>query len=248
MTTDYHSRRILGSDMFENWVGSDSDQRQGLPQPAVQKPVPPGARLIDLPAPDTFSFDQVSVLQALRNRKSRRDYRPQPLSLSELAFLCWAAQGVREYEPKANVLRRTAPSAGARQPFETYLGVMRVEGLEAGLYRYLGIQHQLCLLEADPKIAEKMSNVCSKFAGGSAVTFIWTAIPYRTEWRYCSVAPKFIAQDSGHVCQNLYLACEAIGCGTCAVSAYAQKAMDAFLGLDGESEFTVYCAPVGKAV
>ena len=168
MTTDYHSRRILGSDMFENWVGSDSDQRQGLPQPAVQKPVPPGARLIDLPAPDSFSFDQVSVLQALRNRKSRRDYRPQPLSLSELAFLCWAAQGVREYEPKANVLRRTAPSAGARQPFETYLGVMRVEGVEAGLYRYLSIQHQLCLLNADPDIAEKMAKFCSGFARGSA--------------------------------------------------------------------------------
>jgi len=52
--------------------------------------------------------------------------------------------------------------------------------------------------------------------------------------------------DAGHVCQNLYLACEAIDCGTCAVGAYDQKLIDKFLALDGENEFVVYVAPVGK--
>jgi SagB-type dehydrogenase family enzyme len=80
----------------------------------------------------------------------------------------------------------------------------------------------------------------------SAVVFLWTAIPYRTEWRYTIVAPKLIAQESGHICQNLYLACEAIGAGTCAVGAYDQKKMDELLGVDGEDEFTIYVAPVGK--
>jgi SagB-type dehydrogenase family enzyme len=81
---------------------------------------------------------------------------------------------------------------------------------------------------------------------GSAVTFVWTAIPYRTAWRYSILSPKIIAQDSGHVCQNLYLACEAIGAGTCAIGAYDQAKMDAALNLDGEREFTIYVAPVGK--
>jgi SagB-type dehydrogenase family enzyme len=81
---------------------------------------------------------------------------------------------------------------------------------------------------------------------GSAVTFVWTAIPYRTAWRYRILSPKIIAQDSGHVCQNLYLACEAIGAGTCAIGAYDQAKMDAALNLDGEREFTIYVAPVGK--
>lgn len=52
--------------------------------------------------------------------------------------------------------------------------------------------------------------------------------------------------DAGHVCQNLYLACQAIDCGTCDVGAYDQKLIDKFLGLDGENEFVVYVAPVGK--
>jgi SagB-type dehydrogenase family enzyme len=55
-----------------------------------------------------------------------------------------------------------------------------------------------------------------------------------------------ILLDAGHVCQNLYLACEAIGCGTCAIGAYNQEKMDAVLGVDSKNEMTVYCAPVGK--
>ena len=80
----------------------------------------------------------------------------------------------------------------------------------------------------------------------SAVVFIWTAIPYRTEWRYTILSPKIIAQDSGHLCQNLYLACEAIGAGTCAIGAYDQGKMDPILGVDGSEELAIYVATVGK--
>jgi SagB-type dehydrogenase family enzyme len=80
----------------------------------------------------------------------------------------------------------------------------------------------------------------------SAVVFIWSAIPYRAEWRYGPLAHKMIAQDSGHLCQNLYLACGSIGLGTCAIGAYNQQIMDDVLGLDGTDEFTIYAATVGK--
>lgn len=60
------------------------------------------------------------------------------------------------------------------------------------------------------------------------------------------VAPKMIALDAGHVCQNLYIACTAIGAGTCAIGAYDQDKMDAIIGADGKEEFVIYAAPVGK--
>ena len=93
-----------------------------------------------------------------------------------------------------------------------------------------------------------MSEAClgQTFAGQSAVCLAWTAIPYRTEWRYSLIAHKMIALDAGHVCQNLYLASESIGAGTCGIGAYDHKRMDALLGVDGKDEFTVYVAPVGK--
>jgi SagB-type dehydrogenase family enzyme len=77
------------------------------------------------------------------------------------------------------------------------------------------------------------------------VLFFWTAIPYRSEWRYAAASHKLIALDAGHLCQNLYLACEAIGAGTCAIGAYDQALCDELLGVDGVDELTVYAAPVG---
>ena len=84
------------------------------------------------------------------------------------------------------------------------------------------------------------------FPGKAAVTFIWTAIPYRMEWRYGIAAHKVIAIDAGHVCQNLYLAGEAIGAGTCAIAAYDQEAMDRFVRVDGTDAFVIYLAPAGR--
>ncbi len=63
---------------------------------------------------------------------------------------------------------------------------------------------------------------------------------------YGLAAHKVIALDAGHVCQNLYLACETIHAGTCAIAAYNQEEMDELLGLDGDEAFAVYLAPVGK--
>jgi nitroreductase len=55
-----------------------------------------------------------------------------------------------------------------------------------------------------------------------------------------------VAIDAGHICQNLYIACGAIGAGTCAVGALDRVTMDQVLGVDGKEEFTFYAAPVGK--
>jgi len=64
--------------------------------------------------------------------------------------------------------------------------------------------------------------------------------------RVTGLAPKMILLDAGHVCQNLYLAAEAIGAGTCAIAAYRQKPLDELIGVDGEDEFVMYLAPVGR--
>jgi SagB-type dehydrogenase family enzyme len=125
---------------------------------------------------------------------------------------------------------------------------MRVTGVEAGCYRYLPKEHQLVLEFCEDGMEEEISRAASgqRFAGEAAVTFIWTAMPYRMEWRYGLASHKVIALDVGHVCQNLYLACEVIGAGTCAIAAYDQEYSDRLLRLDGNDEFVIYLAPVGK--
>ncbi|MBU4602423.1 SagB/ThcOx family dehydrogenase, partial [bacterium] len=180
-------------------------------------------------------------------RKSRRSYTEDAIKLEELSFLLWATQGLRG---KRSAVRnyRTVPSAGCRHALETYIAAFRVEGIPKAIYRYLPMSHQLVEVAKHKDLEGLLTQAASdqSFAGESAVTFIWTTIPARMEWRYGRSSYKVIALDAGHVCQNLYLACEAIGAGTCAIAAYDQEFADSILGIDGVEEFTIYMAPVGK--
>jgi SagB-type dehydrogenase family enzyme len=167
--------------------------------------------------------------------------------VEELSFLLWATQGIRQVA-NASTAFRTVPSAGCRHALETYICALNVTGLETGIYRYLPVEHQLLAVLREEGIAGRLTaaTLGQSFVATAPVTFIWTTIPYRMEWRYATAAHKVIALDAGHVCQNLYLAAAAIGCGTCSVAAYHQELMDELLGVDGDDEFTLYLAPVGK--
>lgn len=227
---------------------SQTDQQRGLPPPPLEKPFSADACRVDLTPPGKWrNIGPVDLESAIRRRRSRRQFKPDPLWLDELSFLLWATQGIEERLERATALR-TVPSAGARHALETYLAVFRVEGLAPGFYRYLPLEHQLLLEFAEDHAAEKLTDAAlgQRFVAQAAVTFIWTTIPYRMEWRYGAASHKTIALDAGHVCQNLYLACEAIGAGVCAVAAYHQELLDQLLRVDGVEEFAVYLAPVGK--
>ncbi len=243
------NRELLKATQWRALDTAPPAQRRGEPMPPMQRPYPEAAPLIDLPEMETLDLElALPIADAIGRRQSVRRYAPQPLSLGELAFLLWATQGVHRVHSSGRAVFRTVPSAGARHPFETYLVVRAVEELEAGLYRYLSLSHQLCRLHTEAGLPEQAAEAAhgQLFVAQAAVTFIWTAIPYRTEWRYSLAAAKLIALDAGHVCQNLYLAAEAVDCGVCAIAAYDQALMDALVRVDGEEEFTVYVAPVGK--
>jgi len=227
---------------------STTDQGRGLKPPPVEKPYHPEDKRINLVRPgDWKSIQEVSVEAAIAQRRSRRSYTEDVINLEELSFLLWATQGLRE-QKSAVTNFRTVPSAGCRHALETYLAVFRVEGISKAIYRYLPMSHQLVEVIKYEGLEDLVSQAASdqSFAGESALTFIWTTIPARMEWRYGRSSYKVIALDAGHVCQNLYLACEAIGAGTCAIAAYDQELVDSLLGIDGVEEFAIYMAPVGK--
>lgn len=223
---------------------------------ALHQPAPPLQQACDAAFPRTILPDgrdalkrlaAMPVASAITNRESVRSYSDAPLSLDELAALLWAVQGVRRIAGPGTALR-TVPSAGARHAFETYLAVSRIEGLQAGLYRFLPFEQQLAKMYLCPDIAARAGEACRGQAcvRRAAVSFFWTTVPIRMEWRYDLAAHKTIALDAGHVGQNLYLAAEAMGLGVCAIAAYVQEKCDALLQVDGTEEFTLYIATVGK--
>jgi SagB-type dehydrogenase family enzyme len=229
-------------------VVPESDEKKKLPPPLFQQPVPEGASLIDLIPPEEFTIGKTPFLDLVNNRKSRRKYTSDSLTLEELSFLLWSTQGVKKVLKSGRGVQRTVPSAGAKSPLETYLVINNVQALEPGLYRYIAFSHQLMYIKSIDNAEEKLGKLAfdQKFVGTAPVIFCWAAVPYRTEWRYTILSHKFIAVDLGIVNQSLYLACEAVNLGTVAIGYYEQNKLDKLLGLNTEEEFVVLVAPVGK--
>ena len=224
-----------------------SDQQKGLPQPPLiwqRQQVNPS---ISLPHPGKTPLSPVDLRNLITQRTSVREYSRKALSLAELSYLLWCTQGIKLLYGQQLSLR-TVPSAGARHAFETVLLINRVEGLEAGVYRYLAIEHALEVISTQPDLAGRFAAACYAQAMimHCAVTFLWVAVPYRMTWRYGERGYRYLHLDAGHVCQNLYLASEAIDAGVCAVGAFDDDALNTLLGLDGSEAFVIYLAAVGK--
>jgi SagB-type dehydrogenase family enzyme len=218
-----------------------SDQVKRLPQPPLELK-PSEKRVIVLPDPRN-----ISVYNAISNRVSVRIYSDKSLSLNELSYLLWCTQGVKEVTKRPATLR-TVPSAGARHAFETFILVNRVDDLKVGLYRYLALKHRLQEVNIEDEVSEMVTKACldQRFISRSAVTFIWTAVAYRMMWRYQERGYRYMHLDAGHVCQNLYLAGEAIDVGVCAIAAFDDDSLAKVIGVDGNEQFPIYVAACGK--
>jgi len=216
-----------------------SDREKGIPAPPATKSSPADARRIALPPPASRSVDFKTLLES---RRSVREFSKDPLPLADLGFLLWAAQGM------VDTNFRTAPSAGGRYPLETYICAANVTGLEPGIYRYEPTAHSLVEIEVNPKAPEKLLAACygERTVAGAAAVLVWTATPYRTEWKYAFTAHRMIAMEAGHACQNALLAATSLGVAACPLLSYHQGALDQILGVDGHDEFAIYLAAVGK--
>lgn len=238
-------KEFMGKTQFAYLHGSG--QSQGVPQPPLETPVARDTAIIKLPEPDLLPEKTVNFLELIEIRTSRRQYGQDHLSLQDLSYLLWCTQGVKMVMP-GNATFRTVPSAGARHAFDTYILVNRVEGLEPGIYRFMAIDHVLAEVQIDSGLCEELTEAClnQQIVKTSAVTFFWVAATERMTWRYGERGYRYLFLDAGHICQNLYLAGQTIHCGTCAIGAFDDGKVNEILGVDGETQYTVYAASVGK--
>ncbi len=223
-----------------------SHQQQRLPQPPLCKAKMSG-RQIALPM-DFKSLELTNdTISLIYSRESRRSYSGKAISLLQLSFLLWATQGIKSMRGNNYATMRTVPCGGARHPFETYLVVQNVEGLEKGVYHYLPLTNEIEYIKPVEDMPQVITDsvVGQKWASNASVVFYWSIVPYRAEWRYGEGAVLRSLVDVGHVCQNLYLACEAAKLGTCAIISFDFDVCNKLFDLDGEDEYVVYCAPVG---
>jgi len=195
------------------------------------------ARPERLPAADLWAV--------LRARRSQRELAAEPMSQERLFLLLWAAQGISSSGPWA---LRTAPSAGALYPVETYVCASRIEGLAAGVYHWELPDERLALVAARGDVAAAACEAClgQEMVAAAPATFIWSAVWGRGAQKYGNRALRYAYLDAGHIAENLHLAATALGLGSCMIGAFLDDAMNELVGVDGDEESVIYAACAGS--
>ncbi|AGF54749.1 SagB/ThcOx family dehydrogenase [Clostridium saccharoperbutylacetonicum] len=247
----YEEQRKFLKSNFNEFKNIKTDKMKGISQPDATKPYDKLCEVVALPQVNMEVLKNPNIYKCIAERRSTRFYSDEAMSIEELSYLLWATQGITGTN-KVGLILRTVPCSGATHSFETYLFIMNVEGIKKGVYRYDPIEHRLLFIFESEGIDSKIDAITldqpfvPNFAKKAAVIFAWSTTPYRSEWKFDITAHKKILIDIGHVCQNLYLASESVGAGTCAIGIYDQKMIDELLELDGDEEFVIYLAAVGK--
>lgn len=193
-----------------------------------------------------FNFpDILTVLEAVGRRKSIRHFRDSPITGQQLSCLLWASSGIARQEH--GYAFRTAPSAGALYPIETYLAVNQVQEIQPGIYHYNIPGHTL-----EPLSQGAQGGRISQAALGqtmceeAAVVFIYSAVFQRSRWKYGQRAYRYIYLDAGHIAENLALTAAALGLGSCQIGALFDDECNDILKLDGVAESVIYMSVVGN--
>jgi SagB-type dehydrogenase family enzyme len=213
-------------------------------KPAVYKEYPEAVK-IDLPGFEPIPA--ASLDGALKQRKSIREFQDKPISKGQLAYLLWASTGIQRIEGGYEF--RTAPSAGALYPIETYLTVNSVKGLEPGIYHYSISSHQLEQLRLGDFGRQTAAAALGQgMCATACVVFIWSAVFERCKWKYGQRAYRYIYLDAGHIAENLALAATSLDRGSCEIGALYDDLANAIIGADGIDESVICMAVVGVPV
>lgn len=195
--------------------------------------------IMELPEPQRTG--DVSLEETLEDRRSRRQFDDVSLDSEQLSQLLWAGQGISD--ERRNF--RTAPSAGALYPLETFAAISNVDGLEPGLYRYMPEEHALeKIMEGDLSDQLQSDALGQEWVGAAPLNIILTALYERIVPRYGDRAERYTHMEVGHAAQNVYLQAEALGLGTVAIGAFSDEGVSQTLQLEDEEPLMIL--PVGK--
>jgi len=199
-----------------------------------------GAELVKLPPPSHKGA--MSVEEALKARRTVREFAARGLDLKQVSQLLWGADGLSD--PRGY---RTAASAGATYPLEIYLvvGERGVADLPAGVYRYLVKEHALeAGVKGDLRQAVARASLQQTWMAHAPVIVVIAAEYRRCTARYGDRGIMYTHMEAGHVGANVFLQAEALGLGAGIVGAFEDRGLSQALQLPKE-HVPLLVMPVG---
>ena len=131
---------------------------------------------------------------------------------------------------------RNAASAGALYPTEIYVAARGVKDLEDGLYHFSIAQHALSPLRRGEPSFLLHKAVLPPSTKSAVLTFFFSAIFFRSAWKYRDRAYRYHLLDTGHVLDNLILALKAVDLPCTLSYDFDDNKINRLLGLDDSKE------------
>ncbi len=199
--------------------------------------------VVDLPQVEISN--NMSVDQAIQNRRSVRRFNANPIPLQDVSQLLWAAQGITD--PERNF--RSTPSAGHVSPMEVYLvvGDNGVQELEAGIYHYNPFNNTLeMIVKGDHRYNLSQAAHQQKWVNDAPISLVVTGNYDKMRDKYPEekLSTRFVDMEAGHTGQNIYLEAVSRGLGTVAIGSFYDDQMINLLKLP-TNETPLYIYPVG---
>ncbi len=195
--------------------------------------------IINLPNPAYSS--NVSIEQALKTRRTIREFADKPITVQQLGQLLWAAQGITSPEGW-----RTAPSAGPTYPLELYVVAKNVTGLAVGVYHYVPALHSLEQISPVNKIQDiyQASSQQAPLLQCPAVIII-TGEYDRTIKKYGNRGVRYVHLEAGTAAENIELQAVSLHLGTVSMGGFSDAMVIKALGIS--STLTpLFIMPVGN--
>jgi len=191
------------------------------------------------------------IANVIAARRSNRNFTSNQLDLTEVSAIMQWSYGVTAEVGLPGGARqrfRAAPSAGALYPAEIYLGVRAVKGLDTGIYHYEVPNASLALLDRGNPV-DRLHEICcdQDYVRQAGIVVLITAVLERTKRKYGERGYRYILLDIGHLAENLYLACTALGLAIVTTGAFFDDEAADLLGIDGCDEAVMYVAFIGKS-
>jgi nitroreductase len=203
--------------------------------PAVPAAVPPASDTPQVKPPSTapVATSQITVMEALKNRKSATSFQSQPLPKDKLLELLWAAWGINR--PDSG--KRTAPTAVNAQEIDIYVL------LADGSYVYDARENRITPLLAEDLRAKAAPQGSLKEAPAHLI-FVADYSKFRNIPQ--QQRELYSASHTGFIGQNVYLYCASQGLGARFYAGVDRAVLKTSLKLR-EEQAVVFAQAVGYA-
>lgn len=190
-----------------------------------------------------------SLVDALRARKSGRDFSATAVSLADLSFvLYWSlCEEVSLIPADGDFTRRPYPSGGAKFPIETYMITDAHEALGTAVYHYRPDVHELeqvAMLAQDDVVCIKQT-YGYPFVGDAPILLVFTYLRERNIPKYGLFGEKLALIEVGHMVQNMYLCATECDLSLVALGGGSAEVIDSYLQIDSYNESMFYTLAVG---